>query len=122
MGAICLVVGFAAWVRDFTVLQFVLELAALLIVFLVIQSRPAWWLGLHLVAQSVLAFLFFAIFGLAFVWASASGIGLVVWALFFGTWGLAAVHVPRDYSLAFCITVLLVVVVLYEIGVFRPAL
>lgn len=122
MVAASLLVGFHAWIRDFTAFQFLLELVTVLAVVLVTQLHPAWWTGLHVLTRSVLAFLFLAAFGLAFVWASASGIGLVAWSLFFGICGAAAVLVPKGYFLAFYIAALFVVVALYEVGLFRTAL
>jgi len=122
MAAVILLVAFHAWVRDFTAFQFVLELVALSVAFLVIQFRPTWWASLRLFTRSALAFLFFAAFGFAFVWASASGIGLVVWTLFFGICGVAAILVPREYALMFYIAALFVVFILYEFGLFRTAL
>lgn len=122
MGAIGLFVGFHAWARGFTALEFILELVALLVVFLIIQFRPTWWSRLHLLSRSVFAFLFFATVGFAFVWVSSSDINLGAWSIFFGFCGVAVVLFPQSSILMFYLAALFAFVALYEFGLFRTIL
>lgn len=120
--AIGLFVGFHAWARGFTALEFVIELVALLVIFLIIQFRPTWWSRLHPLSRSVFAFLFFATIGLAFAWVSPSDINLGAWSIFFGFCGVAVAFFPQSSILIFYLIALFAFVALYELGLFRAIL